>query len=364
MPDSKSFQRQNILNMNGYVSGEQPDQKGVIKLNTNENPYPPSPAVTEVLKNFDTRRLRRYPSPRADHFRDRAAQLHHIDRNHIVATRGGDELLRLLLTTYVNPGDVIGMTDPTYSLYPVLAAIQDGQCKAVPLMDNWSLPESFVDELNQSNCKLTFLVNPHAPSGALLAPEEISHIAASLNGMLVVDEAYIDFINSPTHDLTQLAVHSDNIVLLRTLSKGYGLAGLRFGYGIGPKHLIEPIVYKTKDSFNLDAISQDMAAAAISDQAYARETWAKVGQQRQFLQEGLFKLGLTSPVSHTNFLLATIPEQGSSNAEALYEALKSENILVRYFPDQRLSNKLRITIGTAEENRRLLSTLKTLLKAH
>jgi histidinol-phosphate aminotransferase len=348
--------------MKGYESGEQPDHPGIIKLNTNENPYPPSPNVAEVLKNFDTRQLRRYPSPRADHFRDCAAHVHQINRNNIVATRGGDELLRLLLTTFVDPGDYIGMTDPTYSLYPVLTAIQDGRCKAVPLADNWSLPGSFADELNQSNCKLSFLVNPHAPSGYLLAAEEISQIAASLTGLLVVDEAYINFINSPDYDLTQIAIHSENIVLLRTLSKGYSLAGLRFGYGIGPAHLIDPIVNKTKDSFNLDAISQELAAAAISDQTYARNTWAKVSQQRQFLQKALSELGFYSPVSHTNFLLVTVPSTSKRNAQQLYQALKSENILVRYFPEQRLSDKLRITIGTADENARLLSTLKALLK--
>ena len=348
--------------MDGYESGEQPDQPGIIKLNTNENPYPPSPNVAEVLKNFDTHRLRRYPSPRADHFRDCAAQVHQINRNNIVATRGGDELLRLLLTTFVDPGDFIGMTDPTYSLYPVLTAIQDARCKAVALKDNWSLPSSFADQLNQSNCKLTFLVNPHAPSGGLLSPEEISQIATALTGLLVVDEAYIDFINSPGYDLTQVAIHSDNIILLRTLSKGYALAGLRFGYGIGPEHLIDPIVNKTKDSYNLDAISQELAAAAISDQAYARNTWAKVSQQRQFLQEELSKLGFYSPVSHTNFLLVTVPSTSRRNAQQLYQALKLENILVRYFPEQRLSDKLRITIGTAAENASLLSAIKTLQK--
>ena len=146
------------------------------------------------------------------------------------------------------------------------------------------------------------------------------------------------------------------------MSKGYSLAGLRFGYGIGPAHLIDPIVNKTKDSFNLDAISQELAAAAISDQTYARNTWAKVSQQRQFLQKALSELGFYSPVSHTNFLLVTVPSTSKRNAQQLYQALKSENILVRYFPEQRLSDKLRITIGTADENARLLSTLKALLK--
>lgn len=363
MPKPRSYQRQNILNMNGYVSGEQPDSIDVIKLNTNENPYPPSPAVDATLKGFDSSRLRRYPSPRADHFRDCAASIHHIQRNNIIATRGGDELLRLLLTTFVDPGDCIGMTDPTYSLYPVLAAIQDSRCKMVPLTDQWSLPETFADDLNQENCKLTFLVNPHAPSGCLLPPEEISAIADSLDGLLIVDEAYIDFVDLPNHDLTTMATNSKNIVLLRTLSKGYGLAGLRFGYGIGPEHLIDPMLNKTKDSFNLDTISQEIAAAAISDQAYAGEIWAKVRQQRQSLQEGLTFLGLDSPVSHTNFLLVTIPPMYAKNAERLYQDLKAEKILVRYFPEQRLSDKLRISIGTPDENTRLLTALANLLES-
>ncbi|MDC0069471.1 aminotransferase class I/II-fold pyridoxal phosphate-dependent enzyme, partial [Gammaproteobacteria bacterium] len=159
-----NFERENIRRMAGYVSGEQPDNELTIKLNTNENPYPPSPQVNEVLRQFNPESLRRYPPATAQKFRQLAAELHAVDLKNVIATRGGDELLRLVITTFVGPGEKIGMTDPTYSLYPVLAQIQDCPIVEVPLMADWTLPGAFADSMNNAKVKLTFLVNPHAPS--------------------------------------------------------------------------------------------------------------------------------------------------------------------------------------------------------
>ena len=355
-----TFERDNIARMAGYASGEQPKDDDVIKLNTNENPYPPSPRVQQIIEQFAASALRRYPPPTADGFRDRVAALHGVVRDNIIATRGGDELLRLLITTFVEPGQPIGMTEPTYSLYPVLAEIQDCPVFKVPLGDDWSHAPDMAERVNQAGCPLTFVVNPHAPSGRLHNVQELDALAGAFNGLLVIDEAYVDFTDG-TYDAVPLIRSHDNVVILRTLSKGYSLAGLRFGYGIGPASLIEPMVTKTRDSYNLDTFSQQIAEAAVDDQAYAQETWENVRRERSRLASELAQLGLTAPPSDTNFLLVTIPPSSGIGARDVYLKLKDERILVRYFDAERLHDKLRVSVGTPAENDALLKSLKSIL---
>jgi histidinol-phosphate aminotransferase len=355
-----SFERDNIRRMQGYTSGEQPDEGTTIKLNTNENPYPPSPKVAEVLAGLHPEELRRYPQPTALPFRHLAAALHGVSYDQIIATRGGDELLRLVITTFVDPGEPIGVSEPTYSLYPVLAQIQNCPLVEVPLTEDWQLPGDFARQMNQAGVKLTLLVNPHAPSGALLSSHQISTVAETLDGLLLLDEAYIDFVEEQVQ-LADLINRHENLIVLRTLSKGYSLAGLRFGYGIGDASLIQPMITKTRDSYNLDHISQQIAAAALSDQAYASGTWQKVISERARLRHVLASIGLPSPESHANFLLATVTRGLPYTAEELYHALKERHILVRYFAGSRLADKLRISIGSEEENDQLISALTELL---
>ena len=351
-----TFERDNIAAMDGYVSGEQPNDPNTTKLNTNENPYPPTPATGKAIAAFNVDRLRRYPPPDADGFRDTAAALHKIDRDNIIVTRGGDELLRLMITTFVDPGQAIGVTEPTYSLYPVLARIQNCPITRVPLQDDWKPPENFASSLNDAGVKVTFLVNPHAPSGVLLEHSQIADIAAELNGVLLLDEAYVDFIDpEKKYDSIPLIRDFDNIVILRTLSKGYSLAGLRFGYGVGPKQLILPMLRKTRDSYNIDWLSQDVATAALQEQAYAKDTWSKVRRERVKLVDDLTRMGFSIVPSETNFLLATVPLP--LTAQMLYLTLKKQGILVRYFDDQGLDDKLRITIGTPPQNSRLVAAI-------
>lgn len=352
-----SYERDNIRRMAGYSSGEQPLDPGTAKLNTNENPYPASPRVQAVLDAFTIDGLRRYPPPNADGFRRAAADLHGVAPDNILPTRGGDELLRLVITTFVDPHDTIAMSDPTYSLYPVLSQVQDARTLRIPLNEDWSLPADFAAQANKAGAKLTFVVNPHAPSGRLLDVDAIRRIADELDGLLLLDEAYVDFIEpAAAYNAVPLIEAFDNIVILRSLSKGYSLAGLRFGYGIGPTSLIEPMRTKTRDSYNLDAISQQLAEAAIRDQGWSRETWRKVREQRARLRQDLAELGIETPESAGNFLLATVPE-ALPPAREIYETLKDQGILVRYFDADRLSDKLRISIGTESENDRLVAAL-------
>jgi len=354
-----SWEREHIAKMEGYISGEQPEDPSVLKLNTNENPYPPAPAIEEILRRFSSEVLRQYPPPQADEFRTMAATLHGVERENIIATRGGDELLRLMITTFVDPGEMIGTTQPTYSLYPVLARIQNCPITQIPLQGDWNPPLSFSDQLNGLGTKLTFLVNPHAPSGVLLSTKQIEKIASSLDGILLLDEAYVDFADI-SYNAIPLVEQIDNLVILRTLSKGYSLAGLRFGYGIGPKHLIKPMIEKTRDSYNLDWISQKIARIALEEQDYANQTWLRVKQEREVLNNELERLDFSMPASQANFLLATVPQ--THTAKAIYHALKQRNILVRFFDHDGLSDKLRITIGTKEQNDRLIAELSEIVE--
>jgi histidinol-phosphate aminotransferase len=353
-----NYERDNIRRMHGYSWGEQPDSDDVIKLNTNENPYPPTPAVAAALKNFDASVLRRYPQPTADRFRAMVAQHYGVATDQVIATNGGDELLRVAFTTFLDAGDVFGTTDPSYSLYPVLAQIQSCPVVMVALTDDWNLPRDFATQMNDAGARLVCIVNPHAPTGVLADVDVIGGIANEFNGVLLIDEAYVDFVDPALrHDAINMVRAFDNVLLLRTLSKGYSLAGLRFGYGIGSRNLIEPMLTKTRDSYNIDAIAQTLACAAFADQRYAADTWSRVRNERRRLRDALRTRGFTVPASQSNFLLASVPLESRLSAAALYAALKQRGILVRYFDAPRLDDKLRITVGDPVQNDKLLAAL-------
>jgi histidinol-phosphate aminotransferase len=347
--------------MQGYASGEQPEDGRSIKLNTNENPYPPSPRVAAALASFATEQLRIYPQPDARLLRQAIAEHHNISIESVVITHAGDEALRLAITTFVPPDGVVASTEPTYSLYPVLAQIQGASMFTKALSADWSLPSDFAAKVNAAGAQLTCVVNPHAPSGYFTAIEQLRELANDLTGVLLVDEAYADFVDTQdATDATGLVGERDNVLVLRTFSKGYSLAGLRLGYLLGHPSLIQPILEKTRDSYNVDAISQAVGLASIQDQDYAHQTWAAVRKDREVLAGGLHALGFSVAASQTNFLLAKAPE--GAVAESLYLSLKASGILVRYFATPRLRDSLRITVGTPEQNAQLLEQLKILLK--
>ena len=359
------YERANVQRMSGYAPGEQPASRDVVKLNTNESPYPPSPRALEALASVSAEALRRYPDPRADGLRDAIAGVHGLSREHVLVTNGGDELLRLLITTFVEVGSPVGVTTPSYSLYPVLAEIHGSPVASVSLEDDFGLPEGLARGWNEAGARLGFIVDPHAPSGALVPLERVARLADAFRGVLVVDEAYVDFVDPErAHSLIELVRTRPNVVLLRTFSKGYGLAGLRCGYGLGAPGLIAPMLDKTKDSYNVDAVTQPVATAAILDQAYARETWARVRGDRATLTAELRSLGFEVPDSQTNFVLARIHARAHGvSAKSIYELLKARHLYVRWFDQDRLRDRLRITVGTADQNARLVAALRELLDA-
>ncbi len=356
-----NYERDNIARLVAYTPGEQPGQQGrVVKLNTNENPYPPAPSVLDAIRGVGAQALRRYPPPTAVRVREAVAQQHKLTPQQVIVTNGADELLRLAVTVFCQPQGCnrsgiaggMGVTNPTYSLYPVLAGIQDTPIVSVPLDEDFALPENFADQLNEAGCRLALVVNPHAPSGRLEPLDRLERLAQQFRGVVLIDEAYVDFAASDALALLDPARKLDNVLLLRTLSKGYSLAGLRVGYALGHTRLIEALD-KARDSYNTDILSQTAAVAALASRDEAAKTWRAVIDERARLASELTARGYRVYPSESNFLLVVPPRQ----AKQVYESLKADGVLVRYFEQDRLANKLRITVGTPDENNMLLAAL-------
>jgi histidinol-phosphate aminotransferase len=357
------YERDNIHRLDPYVPGEQPRDTQVVKLNTNENPYPPAPAVLEAIAAVGADSLRRYPPPMATPFRQVAAEVHDLEPDQVIATNGGDELLRMAVTVFCDPtGSTgrggLGETSPTYSLYEVLARIHDTPITRVPLGDDWEVPSDFADRLNAAGCRLALVVNPHAPSGRWESIDRLRQIAEAFNGVLMVDEAYVDFARLDASELLRGDDGMKNVLLLRTMSKGYSLAGLRFGYGLGHRDLIAALD-KARDSYNTDILAQTAAVAALKNRASAKTNCEKVVQERRRLGDELARLGWWVWPSDSNFILAKPPDSSDNgpDARSTYESLKGDRVFVRYFDQDRLRDKLRITIGTPEQNDTLLRAL-------
>jgi histidinol-phosphate aminotransferase len=352
-----SILRPNVLSAAGYVPGEQPLDPAVIKLNTNENPYPPSPRVMEAIRAVTPEQLRRYPSPSGQPFREAAAKIHGggITVDHILPFNGGDELLSVAIRGAASEADAVAFLEPSYSLYPVLTQMNGSPAIVLSYRiegTQWRLPEG----IESTPAKILLVVNPNAPSGHLDSLETLAQLAGRFKGLLVIDEAYVDFAPRSAISLVERFA---NVLLLRTLSKGYSLAGLRFGYAIAQPALLRQLE-KVRDSYPVDAISIAAATAAILDQDYFRQSRQKVTAERERLSAKLHELGLTLPDSHSNFVLATVPG-GDAAAKRVYEQLKSRKILVRYWELPRIADKVRITVGTPEQNDRLLAELSTLV---
>jgi len=345
------FVRTNVREMQGYTPGEQPSVgERVVKLNTNENPFEPSPRVMKAIQQVEPEMLRRYPSPTAERFRLAAAKVLGVSPDMILAGNGSDDILTIATRTFVAPGGVLASPEPSYSLYPVLARLEQATFSPVPWEKEWSLP---TDGLVDTKADAIYLANPNAPSGTFVSPTKVEELARSFSGLLLIDEAYADFADD---NCLALAREYRNVVIARTMSKAYSLAGLRFGYAVAQPDVIEEMT-KVKDSYNCDAISVAAATAAIEDQEYARERWEFVKSERQRLSAELTQIGWAVAKSQANFILATCP---SGRGKEVYLGLKQQGILVRYFDKPGLTDKIRITVGQSQENNALLAGIKAL----
>jgi len=345
------FVRANVRQMEGYTPGEQPAAgERVVKLNTNENPFPPSPKVMQAIHEVEPEMLRRYPNPMGQAFREAAAQVLGVTPEMILCGNGSDDILTIATRTFLAPGGVLAFPEPTYSLYPVLAKLEEAKVTPVEWGTEWSLP---LDELVATKADAIYLANPNAPSGTFVPSSQIAILASKFDGLVLVDEAYVDFAEDNCLDLVREFPH---VVISRTFSKAYSLAGMRFGYAIAQAEVINEMA-KVKDSYNVDAISVIAATAALLDQESAKKTWEYVRGERQRLTSELQQLDWSVLPSQANFVLATVP---GGKAKEAYTKLKQQGILVRYFDKPGLVDKLRITVGRAEENNALLAGIKSL----
>ncbi len=341
-----------IAAIGGYVPGEQPQAGKWIKLNTNENPYPPSPAVARAIAaTVAGRTLAKYPDPHATVFRVRAAELLGVEPDWILCGNGSDDLLTILVRTFVGEGECLRTAYPSYILYKTLAEIQGAGCDEVMFRGDWSIGDDFAAA--RPDLRLAFLANPNSPSGTLVPPEQVRAIADQLPCPLVVDEAYGDFAETDCLDLVR---QCERVIVTRSFSKSYALAGLRFGFAVARPEIIAEL-RKVKDSYNCDALSIAAATAAIDDQAWLADCIGKIVATRRRLTDALRDLGFLPVESQANFVWCTHPERPH---RAIYEALKARQILIRFMQYPGWGDGLRITVGTDDEIDAFLACLKTL----
>jgi histidinol-phosphate aminotransferase len=347
-----SYFRENIDAMEGYAPGEQPRVNNIIKLNTNENPYPPSPKAVAALQSFNSDDLRKYPQPLSLPVLQAACKVYGCKEDEVIAGNGSDDILTILFRSFAGDGDTIGWLNPSYSLYPVLANLQGANHCFVELNEDFTLPDNLAEKAK--DCKLFIITNPNAPTGNSFCKKKIRAFTKNFNGVVVIDEAYGDFANE---NCLELYKEFPNLVVTRSFSKSYSLAGLRVGLAFANKNLIYGMM-KVKDSYNVNALSQTMAAAALLDQEYFNETVAKIKNTRNRTAKELIKMGFEVLNSQTNFIFAAPP----TDAEAYFNKLKEKNIFTRYFKGPRTSRFIRITIGTDAEMDTFLKVSGEILK--
>ena len=343
-----TYVRENISRLAGYVPGEQPQGGKFIKLNTNENPYSPSPEVVEAIR-VAAEKLVRYPDPVSTAFRLAAGEALNVDPDWIVCGNGSDDILTILTRSLVNQGDMIRLPNPSYILYRTLAEIQGASYEEINFNEDWSLPASFAAA--DDRLKLVFLPNPNSPTGTVVSQDEILDLADRLPCPILIDEAYVDFAQFNCVDLVK---QNEKIMVSRTLSKSYGLAGLRFGFLVAQPSMIEQLL-KVKDSYNCDALSIAGATAAITDQSWLNENVAKIKSTRHVLQEKLTQLGFEVIPSQANFVWCT---HSSTEVKPIYEYLKENRILVRYMSYPNWKEGLRISVGTDDQISACLSLIQ------
>lgn len=336
---SMSFFRPEIEAMAGYMPGEQPQDGEYIKLNTNENPYPPSPAVARAVEEA-VLRLRKYPDPMAGAFRRKAAEVLGVPADWILCGNGSDDILTIVTRAFVGQGQLLRLPYPSYILYRTLAELQGARSEEIFFNRDWSLPSEFA--ASRDGLRLAFLANPNSPSGTMVSAETVLEIAEQLPCPLLVDEAYADFADA---NCLSLVAKCDKIMVSRTLSKSYALAGLRFGFLVAQPHMIEQLV-KVKDSYNCDTLSIAAATAAIGDQPWLAANRAKILASRGHIMAELRTLGFVAVDSQSNFIWNTHRE---ISAKTIYEQLKRDRILVRYMNYPGWGDGLRISVGTDAE---------------
>ena len=357
-----SFFRPNLERMEGYIPGEQPQESGWVKLNTNENPYPPSPGVVAAIEEAARGRLNLYPDPLASMFRRKAAELFGVEPDWILPANGSDENLTILMRTFVDSDELVSYPYPSYILYETLADLQGANHERLPLNADWSWNHDAARPVVE-RCKLVFVPNPNSPTGNRWSDKDLLRLVPP-SGVLVLDEAYGDFCDAPHRAEILQNELGNQILITRSLSKSYSLAGVRFGFAVAHPHLIVGM-RKVKDSYNCNSLSLAAAIAALDDQGWMQQNVEKVRSLRDRLTRELKQMGFQVVGSQANFVWATHP---SRRHKDYFEELKQRRILVRYmqFPGVAYSptdhiDGLRITVGTDDEIDCFLQALREII---
>ena len=360
--DMTVFIRPLVRKLHPYAPGEQPKVKGLIKLNTNENPYPPAPAVLRAVQKATDARLRLYPNPTSQALREKLAAFHQCEPANIFVGNGSDEVLALAIRAFVEPegqGQTSACTvqyfTPSYSLYPVLAETHGARIRPVPLQSNFGLPTLARSDWD-SSAALSLVTTPNAPSGRGYGRAELEKICRSQRGVLLLDEAYVDFARENALDL---ALKYPHVLVARTFSKAYSLCFQRIGYCVGHSDLIGALD-KIRDSYNVNGLGQIAALATLDHLPYYQRNFKRIIASRTVLTSALTKLGFQVLPSETNFVLARPP---AFPAERWLQALHDRKILVRWFSAPELRDFLRITIGTPAEIKSLGQAAREILRS-
>jgi len=365
---TRSLIRPLVHSLHAYVPGEQPKVKGLIKLNTNENPYPPSPKVLATVHKAVDGRLRLYPNPTAQALREKLAKLHHCAAENIIIGNGSDELLMLAVRTFVEPAATRGVNrsrstvqyfNPSYSLYPVLADAHGTRKNAVDLAAGFALPT--VAQLKKGKAwdfaaALTFVTTPNAPSGRGYATAELDALCRAMRGVVILDEAYVDFAEE---NALRLALKHPHVIVSRTFSKAYSLCFQRVGYFVAHADLVAALD-KLRDSYNVNGLGQVAALVTLDELPFYRAGFARIKATRARLTSALSALGFEVLPSATNFILARPPK---FLAEQWLQKLRDRKVLVRWFRYPEVRDYLRITIGTDAEANALIRAVRAILKA-
>ncbi len=338
-----AYFRDNVLRMSGYSPGEQPRDKKYVKLNTNENPYPPSPKVLEAIRAAANADLRLYPDPQATRLREKIAAVYGFAADEVIAGQGGDDILGIIVRAAVGKADKVASLYPSYTLYDTLAELQEAEFVRVKA----------VGDLAGAGAKVCFACNPNAPTGLWTEPDALDALAPEVGGLLVIDEAYADFAGATCLPLVR---KHPNVIVVRSMSKSFSLAGMRLGFGIAQRPVIEQL-FKAKDSYNLDRVSLAAAEAALDDLEYMQANVERVIATRERLQRELAAMGLFYYPSRSNFVFFRIRDAG-----AVKRKLMDRGVLVRHFDTPDLRDFIRVSVGSDAEIDRFLAELRAVTR--
>ena len=340
-----------IVSMKGYVPGSQPDPgENFIKLNSNENPFPPSPMVQKVIRNFTYEDLRIYPDPVSWELRAQLSEIHGFAPRQIICGNGSDDILNIIMRTFTQPGQTIGFYQPAFPLYRILGVIHGARIVSLPVAEPYDQPPPLPGAL-----KIFFLANPNSPVGFAYPPDLVSQMAQRTRGIFVVDEAYAEFANENALDLVR---NLENVIVVRTVSKSYSLAGVRLGYAIGNEKWIAEM-FKVKDPFNVNRMTQALVTAALQDREYFQKNIRQVIETRERITEEAVALGYRIIPSQANFIFLQPPQKG--RGVKFYEALLARKVLTRFYDEEGLQDGVRMTVGTKQEMAEVLRVLQEIL---